>query len=162
MNSGHTSSQIHPSKSIIPINQIFSNKNKINLISILGKEIKPLWIKICSEIEIFRFFNGKINDSMTNNVIKDLQSKPILLVNGYQSNHLTWNFFAKRLWQLGCRNIFALELNDFTIDEEQYYSFLESAIEKITFIQDFYKSVILIGHSMGGILARYYIKRRRK
>ena len=152
----HKNNQIHNykyEKPVIPISILNNDNNLLDNHS---------WIRLSSDIEIFRYIPENNSLLLASKIKGKLQFKPYLLVNGYQSNHLTWNFFAGRLWKLGFRNIYSLEINDFTNYEDQYYNMFESAIRLILRSQNKFNKINLIGHSMGGILSRYYIKQREK
>ena len=116
------------------------------------------WIPLFPEYHTFRFLGEDKTPLWKGKFDRNFFFKPFLLVNGYQSNHLTWNFLAKRLWDIGFRNIFELEITDFTINVHDVYTLFDSVINTIlSFIPNFNK-VIIIGHSVGGIMGRYYIK----
>ncbi len=147
---------------IDPIKPIPFNSLDNESLKDLLPEVYPLWIKLSSDVEMYRYSSGEDIDLRHDKVEKNLRFKPILLVNGYQSNHLTWNFFAQRLWDIGFRSIFALELNDYSQDEKDYFKLFENAIAYILSSLKIFQKIILIGHSMGGILSRYYIKQKEK
>lgn len=154
----HTDGQIPLSQYLDSINQILDIKNVEKSENNLKSIPYSSWNIFSSNLDLYRFLGNNNNISHKSQLNDKLQLKPILLVNGYHSNHLTWNFFALRLWELGFKNIFSLELNDYTKDEYQYYDLIESSIDSILGSFKDFKTIILIGHSLGGALSRYYLK----
>lgn len=129
--------------------------------NIIKKETpKYYWIPLFPEYKIYRFLSDDSVIQTNKKFQGNFKFKPILLVNGYQSSHLTWNFFAKNLWKIGFRNIFALEIKDFTINLDEVYDIFDSAINAILSFVPIFDAVVLIGHSVGGVMGRYYIKQR--
>ena len=123
-----------------------------------GKETYFYWILLFPEYKTSRFLSEDKTPLWKSKLDKNFFFKPFLLVNGYQPNHLTWNFIAKRLWDIGFRNIFELEIKDFTINVRDVYTLFDSVINSnLSFIPNFNK-VIIICHCVGGIMGRYYIK----
>ncbi len=118
----------------------------------------PYWIELIPKFNLYRFleideFNLKRTTSQ-----KLLYYKPIILVNGYNSSYLTWNYLAQRLWINGFRNIFALNLQKFTRSREDFLELIDDVINTILSVVNSFNSVSIIGHSIGGILTRYYAK----
>lgn len=82
---------------------------------------------------------------------------PVLFVHGYSMNRSTWFWFAWRLRRRGYKNIFAINLPFFTsIDKDA--DLLHQEMERHN---DDLKGGrwVLIGHSMGGLVIRTYIKK---
>lgn len=120
------------------------------------------WIEQFPKYNIFRI-NGNSKSVRIKNRSKDpLYDKPIIFINGYRSGHTTWNYLAQRLWHLGFRNIFALELKDFTNSLAYFMNLLDEGISSILELVSDSPSVSIISHSIGGIIARYYVKYNEK
>lgn len=132
------------------------------LIDDLVSDIEPYWIPLFPEHSVYRFLS--VDDFRSKNgEARDLiWYRPILLINGYQSNRSTWNSFAQQLWNLGFRSIFAFEPDDFSPDLQMMYEKFDVIIKTILDFIALFKSVILIGHSLGGIVARNYVKHIEK
>lgn len=120
--------------------------------------IEPTWITIFPELNVYRFLSVDEYDTGKGKTRDGEWYKPIIMINGYQSSRHTWDFFAQRLWNTGFRNIFALELQDFSKPIESFYLLLDNTITSILSFLHIFESVTLIGHSLGGIYARYYVK----
>ena len=128
----------------------------------LVPKLEPYWISLFPEYSIYRYLN--VDDGISNERRSRelLWYRPIILVNGYQSNRTTWNKFAQQLWDTGFRNIFALEPECFSINLESMFERFEKSISTILSFLSIFNSVVLIGHSLGGTLARYYVKHAQK
>ena len=149
---------------IIPTIKPIDHSNLKNidkeLIEHLLPQIEPFWILLFPELNVYRFLSVDDYRSNEGQVRSKLWYKPIILINGYNSSRITWNFFAQSLWNSGFRSIFALELKDFSKNIEEFHLLLDSTIEMILSFLNIYKTVTLIGHSLGGIFARYYVKHK--
>ncbi len=118
-------------------------------------ELDAHWVLVDDSLKLWRFIYqlpGKepLNDND--------RFHPILLIHGYRSSHITWNYMVQRLWGAGFRNIFGMELFDYKIGLEKNSEHLSEIIKLIFDLVSGYTSIDLIGHSMGGIVARYYAK----
>jgi len=65
---------------------------------------------------------------------------------------------VQRLWLGGFRNIFGMELYNYKIGLEKNSEHLDEIINLVLELITGYTTIDLIGHSMGGIVARYYAK----
>lgn len=121
-------------------------------------DFEPYWVPLFPEYSIYRFLSvdnhkTKIGES------RDVHFyRPIILINGYQSNRTTWNNFAQQLWNSGFRSVFALEPEHFSANLQEMFEILDASIKSILTSLYMFSSVTLIGHSLGGILARNYVK----
>ena len=118
----------------------------------------PYWIALFQEHNIYRFLSSETSVDVQRKVSGDFAYRPIILINGYQSNRSTWNKFAQQLWNIGFRSIFALEPQSYTSNLHELYETLDEAIDTVLSFLTCYKSVTLVGHSVGGLLARNYVK----
>lgn len=118
----------------------------------------PYWIELFPNFHIFRFLG--IDEFNIKNTESDnsLNHKPIIFINGYNSSHLTWNYLAQGLWYSGFRNIFAVDLFDFTKSLSEILDFFDAFIDIILELTDEFTLVSIISHSIGGVLARHYVK----
>ena len=74
------------------------------------------------------------------------QGQPILLVHGYLFNSCIWYFQKKWLQKLLQRPIYTIDLGNPFLSIEEYVQKVKQSIEKIG------TDLVLIGHSMGGLI----------
>lgn len=118
-------------------------------------ELDAHWILIDDNLKLWRFVYQLPDKEPLSD--KD-RFHPILLIHGYRSSHVTWNYMVQRLWQAGFRNIFGMELFDYKIGLDKNSQHLDDIIDVIFELVSGYSTIDLIGHSMGGIVARYFAK----
>lgn len=83
---------------------------------------------------------------------------PIILLHGLFHNRSCWWWMKLRLKRAGYRSIYSLRLSAWH-DVEILTEFIAKKVDQLR-LQSGVEQVVLIGHSMGGILARNYIQRR--
>ncbi|WP_172399654.1 alpha/beta fold hydrolase [Geothermobacter hydrogeniphilus] len=83
---------------------------------------------------------------------------PIILLHGLFHNRSCWWWLKWRLKRAGYRTIYSLHLSAWH-DIEVLTELIAKKVDRLR-LQAGVEQVILIGHSMGGILARNYIQRR--
>lgn len=83
---------------------------------------------------------------------------PTILLHGLFVNRACWFWFRSRLNRLGCENIVTINLSGFH-SEEVLTELLAKKIDELRHRLGVNK-VNLVGHSMGGIIARNYVQRR--
>lgn len=83
---------------------------------------------------------------------------PTLLLHGLFVNRACWFWFRSRLKHHGCENILTINLSGFHSEEVQT-ELLSKKIDELRHRLGVNK-VNLVGHSMGGIIARNYVQRR--
>ena len=118
-------------------------------------ELDAHWILIDDSLKLWRFVYQLPEKEPLDE--KD-RFHPILLIHGYRSSHVTWNYMVQRLWQAGFRNIFGMELFDYKVGLDKNSQHLENIIQVVFDLLAGYETIDLIGHSMGGIVARYFAK----
>ena len=118
-------------------------------------ELDAHWILIDESQRLWRFVQ-----QLPEQEPLDMEDRyhPILLIHGYRSSHVTWNYMVQRLFQAGFRNIFGMELFDYKVGLDKNSEHLSGIIQIIFDLVAGYTSIDLIGHSMGGIVARYFAK----
>lgn len=84
---------------------------------------------------------------------------PILLVHGFFSNRGMWWRFQQRLHSQCITPVFTITLEPILGDIDDYANALHARIEEIT-IATGQRSVIVIAHSMGGLVTRAYMAAR--
>jgi triacylglycerol lipase len=90
----------------------------------------------------------------------DAAATPILLVHGIIDNHSIFAVLDKALRRRGFTDVSSFDYGLFTTDVRTAASALEKAIEKLS-AESGYERVHVIGHSLGGLVARYYVQRMR-
>jgi len=83
---------------------------------------------------------------------------PTLLLHGLFVNRACWFWFRSRLKRHGCENLVTINLSGFH-SEEVLTELLSKKIDELRHRLGVNK-VNLVGHSMGGIIARNYVQRR--
>ena len=83
---------------------------------------------------------------------------PILLIPGYFSNRACFLVFAKLMRRLGAGHIYTIDPKPMTADIRDL---AKQVAEKVDAILSATRAsqVSLVGHSMGGLIARYYVER---
>lgn len=89
----------------------------------------------------------------------DAAARPILLVHGIVDNHSIFTVMDRALRRRGFSDLSSFDYGLFTSDLRRAADDLGEAIEELT-RRSGYDRVHVIGHSLGGLMARYYIQRR--
>ncbi len=126
--------------------------------NLLFPELDAYWFLLGPEFRIYRFIYIDEVIIEDERIEYTERFRPILLIHGFKSDFSTWNWLAQRLWADGFRNIFAMELFSYTSGLPILFEQLTFAIDYIISILPEYKFITLIGHSLGGMIARYYLK----
>jgi pimeloyl-ACP methyl ester carboxylesterase len=88
----------------------------------------------------------------------EVAATPILLVHGIIDNHAIFTVLDRDLRRRGFRTISAYDYGLFTNDVPAAAELLGDAIEKVA-ANTGYERIHVIGHSLGGLMARYYVQR---
>lgn len=83
---------------------------------------------------------------------------PILLIHGVVDNRSIFTFMRRGLRRRGFGRVSALNYSPLSDDVREVADRLAQAVEAIC-AETGYERIHLIGHSMGGIVARYYVQR---
>jgi triacylglycerol lipase len=83
---------------------------------------------------------------------------PILLVHGIVDNHSVFTLLGRALRRRGFATVSSYDYGLLTRDIPAAASLLGDAIEKLA-TDTGYERVHVIGHSLGGLIARYYVQR---
>jgi pimeloyl-ACP methyl ester carboxylesterase len=122
-------------------------------------EVDAYWFLLFPEYKVYRFDYLSDQEKEDDQEIEYTERfRPILLIHGFKSTYSTWNWMAQRLWADGYRNIFAMELFSYTSGFPKLFEQLNNAIDQILSMLEKFDFVHLIGHSMGGMVSRYYLK----
>lgn len=78
---------------------------------------------------------------------------PILMVHGLYHNKSAWTVFRRRFKQAGFSNLHTYQYNSFTKDFDTALVGMEAKLDEL-FAQSADGKVILIGHSLGGLVSR--------
>lgn len=83
------------------------------------------------------------------------EGRPILLVHGYLNNAWVWIFFKRKLAAAGLGPIYLVNLGFPFLSMKTYAHRVRKKAKKIA-RETFCKDLILIGHSMGGLVSALY------
>jgi len=83
---------------------------------------------------------------------------PILLVHGMLDNRAIFAVLRHRLRRRGFERVFAINYSPLTNDLRAAARDLSAAIEELV-ASTGYERIHLVGHSLGGLIARYYVQR---
>ena len=121
------------------------------------------WVEINPSLKLYRFSSDVPKSEYEKEYdLSDFERfRPILLMHGYQSNPLSWNWLVLKLWEDGFRQIYALEMADYRKGFDYNMVQLSSVVNFILYFQTNYKKIDIIAHSMGGIVARKYLKMKK-
>jgi hypothetical protein len=87
----------------------------------------------------------------------NVTATPVLLIPGYFSNRGIWLFFTKLLRGLGAGHIHTIDPKPMWGDIRDHAKQVADAVDAILSTTGA-SQVHLVGHSMGGLIARYYIE----
>ncbi len=129
-------------------------QDEIQYVDVTSKlvELDAHWLLIEPELQIWRYIYQDVESKL-----KEERFVPILLVHGFNSNYATWNWMVRYFWGDGFRNIFAMALYDDRLGVEKNTQHLEQVIDEVLNLTNG-KSLYLIGHSLGGLVGRHYVK----
>lgn len=88
----------------------------------------------------------------------DAAGTPILLVHGIVDNHTIFTVLDRALRRRGFRTVSSYDYGLLTRDVRTAAQALGDAIEKVA-ANTGYERIHVIGHSLGGLIARYYVQR---
>jgi len=112
---------------------------------------------IIAYLNIIIFPLGYIEPDPLREVHIDRNEKPVLLVHRYFMSRACFILLYLRMRQIGKRRIFTINLRPRTAAIEELAHQLSEKVEEVLVLTKSDK-VDIIGHSMGGIVARYYIE----
>ncbi len=125
---------------------------------LLYPDVDAYWFLVFPKHKVYRFLylDQAIEDDDEMEYTE--RFRPILLIHGFKSTYSTWNWMAQQLWGDGFRNIFAMELFSYKMGFPILFDQLTQVIDQILSILPKFEFLTIIGHSMGGMIARYYLK----
>jgi triacylglycerol lipase len=88
----------------------------------------------------------------------DAAATPILLVHGIIDNHVTFTLMERALRRRGFQTLAAYDYGLLTHNISRAAVRLGEAIQKLSAATG-YERIHVIGHSLGGLIARYYVQR---
>lgn len=120
-------------------------------------ELDMYWVMINEKLKLWRFY---AESPQQNKFSLDTLARfrPILLVHGYQSNHLSWNWMVDKLWKEGFRVIYAFEMDDYKKGFNHNMNQLAYVVRFILQQEPVFSSIDIIAHSMGGIISKHFVK----
>ena len=83
---------------------------------------------------------------------------PILLVHGIVSNRSIFTLLRRGLTRRGFSNVFAMNYSTILTDVRSAAAGLGAEVEQIV-AETGFERIHIIGHSLGGLIARYYVTR---
>lgn len=107
-----------------------------------------------------RYHLGDLAPHQRGLVVGDVEAAgtPILLVHGMVDNRMIFTVLRHRLRRRGFGRVFAINYSPATNDIRAAARDLSRAIEELV-AQTGYERIHVIGHSLGGLIARYYVQR---
>jgi pimeloyl-ACP methyl ester carboxylesterase len=110
--------------------------------------------------ELSRFSLGDLPPVQRGLLIGDVVAAgtPIILVHGLVDNRSIFTFLRRALRRRGFGRIITLNYSPFTQDVRSVAARLAALIEQ-TCEETGYERVHVVGHSLGGVVARYYVQR---
>ena len=132
------------------------SKDEIQYVDVSSrlKELDAHWLEVNPELKLWRY----IHDDTSVSRLKEERFLPILLVHGFNSDYTTWNWMVRYLWAEGFRHIFGVNLYDDALGVKENSEKIHDVINEILEICN-QKNLYFIGHSLGGLIGRYYIKK---
>jgi len=88
----------------------------------------------------------------------DVAATPILLVHGIVDNHTIFSTLGRALRRRGFTSIWTFDYGLLTVDVRATARRLAEVVTQMM-AQTGYQRVHIIGHSLGGLIARYYVQR---
>jgi triacylglycerol lipase len=80
---------------------------------------------------------------------------PILLVHGYRQNQMDWLWFRYQLRNQDLGPVYSLNLHPATVSIAKLAQLVKNKVQDIQ-AETGQSQIILIGHSMGGLVSSYY------
>lgn len=127
----------------------FSNRFKLFL-----SYVKSIFFEIFAFIIFISTIGVDLSKKIFFKVGKEPKT-PILLVHGYNHSSAAWIYIARKLMDAGYGPIFTINLGSPFQSIEEYAERIKRKTEIITH-QTGNKQILLIGHSMGGLVCAYY------
>lgn len=107
-----------------------------------------------------RYHLGDLAPHQRGLVVGDVEAAgtPILLVHGILDNRSVFAYMRHQLRRKGFGKVFAINYGPWTNDVRASARDLSAAVEELV-ARTGYERVHLIGHSLGGLIGRYYVQR---
>lgn len=120
-----------------------------------GPVARPIHWAHAMTFELFAFLGVAVLRFIPMRETLSGQGRPILLVHGYLNHGSVWTFFKKRLENSGLGPIYAIHLGHPFRSIQEYAQKVKVKADGIA-QQTGRKDLVLIGHSMGGLVASFY------
>jgi triacylglycerol lipase len=110
--------------------------------------------------ELDRFTLSDLNPVQRGLIMGDVVAAgtPIILVHGLVDNRSIFTLLRRALLRRGFGRVMSLNYSPFTQDIRSVAARLDELVEK-TCEETGYEKVHVVGHSLGGLIARYYVQR---
>lgn len=104
----------------------------------------------------FISWNGK-GKEISQEVSHDKSKRPVVLIHGYFHNLSGYFVLSQKLKKRGWTHIYPINLNTYTSTIEAMAREIKKVVEEII-KKTKHKKVDIIGHSLGGLVGRYYVQ----
>ncbi|MBI4944072.1 MAG: alpha/beta fold hydrolase [Actinobacteria bacterium] len=107
-----------------------------------------------------RYHLGGLDPAARGMVVGDVEAAgtPILLIHGMVDNRAIFTVLRRRLRRRGFRRVVSLNYSPMTNDVRLAARDLSGAVEELV-ARTGYERIHVVGHSLGGLIARYYVQR---
>lgn len=146
-------------------------RDLISLDAARGTLVEALWSSVHLSMYPFgvlrdrhepheRYHLGDLAPHQRGLVLGDVEAAgtPILLVHGMIDNRMIFTVLRRRLRRRGFGRVFTINYSPATNDIRAAARDLSGAVEELV-ARTGYERVHVIGHSLGGLIARYYVQR---
>lgn len=138
---------------------------------VLGVAVEGVWVALHLALYPWGLLEDKLDEASHMGVshlspvqrgliVGDVEAAgtPIILIHGVIDNRSIFTVLRRALRNRGFGRLYALNYSPFTDDIAEVAERLGSLIEEVC-EQTGYERVHIVGHSMGGLIARYYVQR---
>lgn len=123
---------------------------------ILGM-LRSMVIAFCSQCLVgLLYVSGFIRGLWRPKSPKSDEFPAVVLVHGLYHNASAWLFFRLLLRRAGFHNVYCLSYSSWNTDFSKIFRKLEDQVREVV-IQHPDQGVVLVGHSLGGLLTRHYM-----
>lgn len=119
----------------------------------LAQRLRLFWDELVAFIALFSVLQPL--EPWLQNTDTESDSPPVLLIHGIYCNRAVWRWMQRRLATLGVPNAIAINLEPPFAGIDDCAEQLSRHIERVCLASNAQR-VVLVGHSMGGLVARAY------
>ncbi len=119
--------------------------------------LRCMIIALCGQCLIGLFYVSGFFPSFWRPRSPRKSSKPaVVLIHGLYHNASAWMLFRRRLRNAGYRNIYGLSYSSWNTTFQDIFPKVEEFVREVAMLHPD-EGVVLIGHSLGGLLTRHYV-----